>query len=305
MKTIKRLLRLIYINIVLARNGLDTIVTTLHLFRPFRFVIYLNPWNWFRKEPIAPGVALRKSLEELGPIFVKFGQALSTRPDVLPADIAFELSKLQDKVPPFSSETVLSVIDKTFGCSAFELFASFDANPLASASMAQVHAATLKTGEEVVVKVLRPRMREIIELDLSILYFIAQLAERFWSESDRVKPKAIVREFEYHLLEELDLQCEAANAAQLKRNFDKSPLLYVPEIHWNFVRKNILVMERIYGIPVSDVKSLEAHNINYFLPKSFVIVFFMQTCTQAIFLFLPNMLKTHNIFVWILALWAV
>lgn len=284
MKSIKQLLRLIHINIILARNGLDNVVVSIRLFSPLRFIVYLNPWNWFRKDTLTRGQALRKTFEELGPIFIKFGQALSTRPDILPPDIAFELCKLQDRVPPFASNTVLSLIEKAFGRSAFDIFAEFDVECLASASMAQVHAATLKSGEQVVVKVLRPNMRKIIEQDLSILHTIANLADRYWPESKRLKPKEIIREFEHNLFEELDLQREAANASQLRRNFTHSPLLYVPDIFWDYTRENVMVMERIHGIPIADLASLKAHGINIKkLAERGVEIFFTQVFRDCFF----------------------
>ncbi len=262
MKRIKQLLRLFHINYILAKNGLDQVIVSIRLFTPLRFIVYLNPWNWFRREPLTRGEALRKTLEELGPIFIKFGQALSTRPDVLPPDIAVELCKLQDRVPPFASDKALAIIEAAFGRSAFDVFAHFDAQALASASMAQVHAATLESGEDVVVKILRPNMRKIIEQDIAILYTIAGLADRYWPESKRFKPKEIVQEFERTLFDELDLQREAANGGQLRRNFHHSPLLYVPEIYWDYVCDNVLVMERIYGIPVTDIPTLQEYGIN-------------------------------------------
>ncbi|ETO92173.1 ubiquinone biosynthesis regulatory protein kinase UbiB [Legionella oakridgensis] len=262
MKPIKQLVRLLHINYILARNGLDQVIVSIRLFAPLRFIVYLNPWNWFRREKLTRGEALRKTLEELGPIFVKFGQALSTRPDILPVDIALELCKLQDKVPSFASEKALAIIEKAFGQSAFEVFAAFDENVLASASIAQVHAATLKSGEDVVVKILRPGIKKIIEQDLSILHTIANLADRYWSESKRFKPREIVQEFEHNLIDELNLQREAANAGQLRRNFHNSPLLYIPEIYWDYVRDNVMVMERIYGIPVTDIATLREYGVN-------------------------------------------
>lgn len=262
MNSIKQLLRLFQINYILAKNGFDMIVVSIPVFAPLRFIVYFNPWNWFRRKPLTRAEALRKSLEELGPLFVKFGQALSTRPDILPQDIAMELCKLQDDVPSFPSDKALEIIEAAFGRSAFEIFASFDEKVLASASMAQVHAATLKSGEEVVVKILRPNMRVIIEKDLAILRTIAILADRYWPESKHLKPKEIVEEFERSLLDELDLQREAANGGQLRRNFSGSSLLYIPEIYWEYVRENVLVMERIYGIPVSDVVALKQYGIN-------------------------------------------
>ena len=142
MKSIKQLLRIIHINYIFARNGLDNLVVSIRIFAPLRFMVYFNPWNWFRKEPLTRGEALRKSLEELGPIFIKFGQALSTRPDILPEDIAIELSKLQDKVPPFASQKAITILEQAYGASPYEVFAEFNPTALASASMAQVHVAT-------------------------------------------------------------------------------------------------------------------------------------------------------------------
>ncbi|RUR20531.1 ubiquinone biosynthesis regulatory protein kinase UbiB [Legionella sp. km535] len=284
MKSMKQIIRLIHINFILARNGLDNVVVSLRLFAPLRFIVYLNPWNWLRKEKLTRGQALRKTLEELGPIFIKFGQALSTRPDILPEDIAKELSKLQDKVPPFASDIAISMLEQAYGKSPYELFAQFDSNALASASMAQVHAATLKSGEDVVVKILRPNMRRIIEQDISIMYTIARLADRYWPESRRLKPKEIVKEFEHTLLDELDLLREAANGAQLRRNFNNSPLLYIPEIYWDYSRDNILVMERIHGIPVSDVASLRDNQINIKkLAERGVEIFFTQVFRDCFF----------------------
>ncbi|KTC80805.1 ubiquinone biosynthesis regulatory protein kinase UbiB [Legionella cherrii] len=284
MKSIKKLIRLIHINYILAKNGLDNVVVSLRLFAPLRFIVYLNPWNWFRKEHLTHGAALRKSLEELGPIFIKFGQALSTRPDILPPDIALELSKLQDKVPPFPSEQAMAIIEKAYGLSPYEVFAEFDSIPLASASMAQVHAATLKTGEDVIVKVLRPNMRRIIEQDLSIMHTIAKWADRYWPEMRRLKPKEIVTEFEHTLLDELDLLREAANAAQLRRNFENSPILYIPEIYWDYSRTNVMVLERIHGIPVSDINSLQAHGIDIKkLAERGVEIFFTQVFRDCFF----------------------
>ena len=284
MKTLKQFYRLIYINHVLAKNGLDNLIVSIHLFAPLRFITYLNPWNWFRRKSLSRGEALRKTLVTLGPIFIKFGQALSTRPDLLPADIICELSKLQDNVPPFSSKQALSIIESAYGQPASSLFAQFDETALASASIAQVHAATLKSGEDVVVKILRPGMRDIIKKDIGILKTVARLADRYWPESRRFKPQEIVHNFEQNLLDELNLQREAANASQLKRNFENSPLLYIPTIYWDYVQKNILVMERIYGIPVNDVETLKAHQINMEkLAKNGVEIFFTQVFRDCFF----------------------
>ncbi len=284
MKSIKQVGRLLHINYILAKNGLDQVILSLHLFTAFRFIVYLNPWNWFRKNKVTRGEALRKTLEDLGPIFIKFGQALSTRPDILPADIALELCKLQDKVPPFSSEEALKEIALAFGVSAHELFAKFNEQPLACASIAQVHEATLITGESVVVKILRPHIEYVIQQDLNILHTLAKLADRYWPESKRLKPKEIVLEFEHSLLGELDLRLEASNAAKLRRNFNHSNLLYVPEIHWDYVRENILVMERIHGIPVSDISQLKEHQVNFKkLAERGIEIFFTQVFQDCFF----------------------
>ena len=284
MKSANLLLRLLQINRILAQNGLDNLIVELHLFTPFRWVVYLNPWNWFRKNTMTRGEALRKSCEQLGPIFIKFGQALSTRPDILPQDITDELAKLQDHVPPFPSAQALHIIETSFGQSAYDLFEYFEPIALASASMAQVHAAKLKNGDEVVVKILRPNLEKLIQQDIRLLYAIAHLAQRYWSRAARFKPERIVREFEETLMSELDLQREAANACQLKRNFQDSPLLYVPTIYWDYVRKNICVMERIYGIPVTDIAQLNAHGVDIKqLAERGVTLFFTQVFRDCFF----------------------
>ncbi len=284
MKSIKILLRLIQINYILAKNGLDNLVVSIPIFAPLKFIVYFNPWNWFRKKPLTRGEALRKSLEELGPIFIKFGQALSTRPDILPLDIAKELNKLQDNVPPFPSDIALGIIEASFGQSAYQMFAQFDSVALASASIAQVHVASLHSGEEVVVKILRPGMLKIIKQDLSIMHTIARIVDRYWSESKRLKPKEIVQEFERDLINELNLMREAANAAQLRRNFTDSPLLYIPEIYWDYCRENIMVMERIYGIPITDFEELRKRNIDFKkLAERGVEIFFTQVFRDCFF----------------------
>ncbi len=238
-------------------HGLDDIIFTTHLFRPFRFVIYAFPWNWFRRKRKPRAVRMRETLEDLGPVFIKFGQMLSTRRDLLADDIADELQRLQDDVPPFPGDIAQSIIKKAFGKPVSELFKTFDEQPLASASVAQVHAAVLKTGEDVVVKVLRPDILPVIKRDISLLYIIAELAAKYSSQLRRLRPVEVVAEYEKTIIDELDLMREAANASQLRRNFEDSSDLYVPAIHWDFVRKNVLVMERIYGTPIRDITSLQ------------------------------------------------
>jgi ubiquinone biosynthesis protein len=272
------LARLLQIQRALVRHGLDDFVRATHLYRPFRFLVYLSPWTWFQRSiGVTRGERLRLALEELGPIFVKFGQALSTRRDLLPADIADELAKLQDRVPPFDGAIAVASIEKAFGRPIGEIFGSFDPKPLAAASIAQVHIATLKNGGEVVVKILRPGMREIIDLDLEVLHYLAELAQEYWEDSRRLRPIELVREYRKTILDELDLLREAGNAAQLKRNFAGSSLLYVPEVHWDYCRVNIMVMERIHGVIVNDLEELRARGAN--IPKlaeNGVEIFFTQ-----------------------------
>jgi ubiquinone biosynthesis protein len=272
------LARLLQIQRALVRHGLDDFVRATHLYRPFRFLVYLSPWTWFQRSiGVTRGERLRLALEELGPIFVKFGQALSTRRDLLPADIADELAKLQDRVPPFDGVIAVASIEKAFGRPIGEIFGSFESKPLAAASIAQVHVATLKNGGEVVVKILRPGMREVIDLDLEVLHYLAELAQEYWEDSRRLRPIELVREYRKTILDELDLLREAGNAAQLKRNFAGSSLLYVPEVHWDYCRVNIMVMERIHGVIVNDVQELRARGAN--IPKlaeNGVEIFFTQ-----------------------------
>jgi ubiquinone biosynthesis protein len=249
--------RMLRINIVLMRHGLDEIIFATHLFRPVRYLIYLLPWNWFRRKRAPRGERIRRALEDLGPIFIKFGQMLSTRRDLLADDIADDLQKLQDAVPPFPGEKAEQIIEKAFGQPVRELFATFETKPLASASIAQVHAATLRDGTDVVVKVLRPDVMPVIKRDIELLYIIAELAARYSSQLRRLRPLEVVAEYEKTILDELDLLREAANASQLRRNFEGSTDLYVPEIYWDYTRKNILVMERIYGVPIRNVDELK------------------------------------------------
>ena len=270
--------RLLAIQRVLVRHGLDDFVAATHLYRPLLLLLYLLPWNWFPRDRGEPrSVRLRLALEELGPIFVKFGQALSTRPDLLPADIAVELAKLQDQVPPFPGAEARAIVNRAYGRPLEEVFSAFDENALAAASIAQVHAATLRSGQEVVVKVLRPDMTQIIKRDLEVLHALAALAQRYWVEGRRLRPVEVVREYEKTILDELDLMREAANTAQLKRNFAGSPLLYVPEVYWDFCRVNVMVMERIHGVPISDVARLRSLKTNIArLAENGVEIFFTQ-----------------------------
>jgi ubiquinone biosynthesis protein len=272
------LARLLKIQRALVRHRLDEFVRATHLYRPLRYLYYFSPWTWFQRSVGgARGARLRLALEELGPIFVKFGQALSTRRDLLPVDIADELAKLQDRVPPFPGAVAIAMIEKTFGLPLSKIFGTFESAPLAAASIAQVHAATLQNGAEVVVKVLRPGMREVIDLDLEVLDTLAKLADEYWIEARPVRPIEVVREYRKTVTDELDLMREAGNAAQLKRNFAGSPLLYVPQIHWDYCRQNVMVMERIHGIVVSRVEELRARGTDIAkLAENGVEIFFTQ-----------------------------
>jgi ubiquinone biosynthesis protein len=271
------LMRLIHINWVLVHHGLDEIVLKTHLFRPVRFLAIFSPTFWTKKKSAPRGVRIRKALEDLGPIFVKFGQALSTRKDLLADDIADELVKLQDKVPPFSGGIARSMIEKELGMTVIEAFAEFDENPLASASVAQVHTAVLHTGEQVIVKVLRPDVEKRIRSDIALLYELARFAAKFWPDARRLRPIEVVAEFEKTLIDELDLVREAANAAKLRRNFEGSDALYVPEIHWPLTRQKVLVMERIHGIPVGEIEQLRQAGADFkLLAERGVEIFFTQ-----------------------------
>lgn len=284
MKTFRQFYRLFYIFHVASKNSLDVVLLSIPLFKAFKFLSYLNPWNWFRKSHFSRAEAVRVSLEELGPIFIKFGQALSTRPDLFPEDVAQALSQLQDKVASFSSDQAVRKIERALGAPIAVLFAQFEMQPLASASIAQVHAATLHDGRSVVVKVLRPGIKKQIKEDLSLIKRIALMIERYWREIRRYRLVALVEEFEAHLIDELDLQREGANASQLRRNFLHSPLLYVPEILWEYSKNDVLVMERIHGIPISNRANLEAAGIN--IPKLAAVgveIFFTQVFRDSFF----------------------
>jgi ubiquinone biosynthesis protein len=272
------LARLLEIQRVLLRHGLDDFVRATHLYRPLRFVFLLSPGLWLaRRRGVTRGEKLRLALEELGPIFVKFGQAVSTRRDLLPNDIADELAKLQDRVPPFPGNVARASIEAAYGRPVTEVFSEFNETPLAAASIAQVHVARLLTGQEVVVKVLRPGMRDVIERDLEVLYALADLAQRYWPDARRLRPLEVVREYEKTILDELDLMREAANAALLKRNFAGSPLLYVPDVYFDLCRVDVMVMERIHGVPISDMAALRAAGADIpKLARNGVEIFFTQ-----------------------------
>ncbi len=274
----RHLKRLIRINRVLVRYGLDEFIRATHLYRPLRIARLVFPWNWGRRMHDHPrGERIRLALESLGPIFVKFGQILSTRPDLLPVDIAEELAKLQNRVPPFPGAEARALAESAYGRSLDDVFAEFDVEPLAAASVAQVHAARLNDGTEVIVKILRPDMDTIIRRDLEILYILADLAHRYSDEAKRLRPREVVAEYEKTILNELDLIREAGNTALLKRNFAGSELLYVPEVYWDYCRTNVLVLERIRGVPISEVDTLKTAGTDMQkLAENGVEIFFTQ-----------------------------
>ena len=277
MNMLTNIIRLLRIQWVLLHHGLDEIVFKLPILIHLRFLLYLSPWRLFNKQRLSLAVRIRLALEDLGPLFVKFGQSLSTRRDLLPADIADELAKLQDKVPPFPSEQARMMIEKSLGAPVTELFSKFESEPMASASIAQVHAAVLKDGNEVVVKVLRPKIKKQIRRDINLLYLLARTMRRWWPESRNLNPVEVIEEYEKTVINELDLMREAANAAQLRRNFEASHLLYVPQVYWPHCRKDVMVIERIYGISISDIAGLQRAQINLQkLSENGVEIFFTQ-----------------------------
>jgi ubiquinone biosynthesis protein len=270
--------RLIQIHRAIARHGLVDFTRGSSVHGKLRLISALSPWLWLQGASSGSrGLRLRLALEELGPVFVKFGQAISTRRDLLPPDIADELVKLQDRVPPFAGEEARRIAEEALGAPLSTLFGSFETGPLAAASIAQVHAATLADGREVIVKILRPGMREIISRDIEVLYALAELAVRHTTEGARLRPVEIVREYEKTILDELDLMREAANATHLRRNFAGNPMLHVPEVHWDLCRRNVMVMERIRGIPIGDIAKLRELGVDFKrLSENGVAIFFTQ-----------------------------
>ena len=249
--------------------------------------LYLTLFSW-RKFETPRGERLRLALENLGPIFVKFGQLLSTRRDLMPADIADELARLQDRVPPFDSALAEKQIELAFGKKPAELFRLFEREPVASASIAQVHFAVLHDGREVAVKVLRPNMVRVIESDLDLMRIAAGLVERLWADGKRLKPREVVAEFDVYLHDELDLVREAANASQLRRNFApgsaRGELLMVPEMHWDYVSNAVMTMERMKGIPISQIERLKAAGVDLQkLSRDGVEIFFSQVFSDGFF----------------------
>ena len=285
MKSLQILARLFKTHQTLIRYQLDVFFVESDLLKPLRWVFLISPSLWFRKKTkLRKGERLRLALEDLGPLYVKFGQSLSTRPDLLPEDIASELSKLQDKVPPFSGEDAEQEIFNAFGKKPEEIFADFDKEAFASASIAQAHLATLQSGEEVVVKILRPNIWEAIEKDMEILFLFARLLENYSDESKRLKPMEVVKDYQTSVMHELDLLREAANCSQIGRNWEGSEIIKVPKIHKDYCKTNVLVQERINGIPISDVQELKTAGVDLKkLATNGVRIFFTQVFHHNLF----------------------
>ncbi len=279
----RHLLRIIHINRILIKYGLDEFLA------PTPFAPYRKYLRWLALKPHGKpegtkGERLRKALTELGPIFIKFGQMLSTRLDLLPYDIAKELALLQDQVSPFSTEEALDIIQTALNQPLDNLFTSIDTKPLASASIAQVHTATLHDGQSVVIKVIRPNIRKRLKQDIELLYHIVSWFNRYNKHADRINAHQVVQEYEVSLFNEIDLRVEAANTMQLRRNFENNALLYVPEVFWEFTREKVMVQEKISGIPISDVKRLKAAQVDMkVLAHRGVEIFFTQVFRDSFF----------------------
>tara|TARA_B100001063_G_scaffold246940_1_gene288667 strand:+ start:2010 stop:3641 length:1632 start_codon:yes stop_codon:yes gene_type:complete len=296
MMQLKRLLTLIY---VFSKYRLDDFIPVNMLPWYLRIAFYLAPWRF---NPIPKRVPkakrLRLALVALGPIYIKLGQILSTRKDLLSPELATELAKLQDKVPPFKAKTARSIIERSLGESIESVFAEFETEPMASASIAQVHAAKLHSGEDVVVKVIRPNLEKTINKDIAMMMAAAKLVERYAKDGKRLRPVDVIEDYRHTIFGELDLISEAANASQLRRNFNDSDLLYVPEVYWDFCRDNVMVMERIYGTPIGDIDQLIARGTNMkVLAERGVEIFFRQVFKDSFFhadMHPGNIFVAHN-----------
>ncbi|MFT5573948.1 MAG: ubiquinone biosynthesis protein, partial [Cryomorphaceae bacterium] len=281
------LARLWQIRGVIRKHGLVDLLDELEINRSARLAARLLVGN-ASKDVDTRGQRVRLALEDLGPVFVKLGQALSTRPDLLPDEVSLELAKLQDQVPAFSAEQAIEIIKQTYGLEFDSIFESVETEPLASASVAQVHSARLKPGlavagqngevtPDVVIKVIRPGIKRIIDSDLNVMYALAGLVQRHWSRGEQFKPLDIIREYESTIHGELDLRVEAANGGRMGANFEDTDIIYVPRIYWDYTRENVLVMERIFGTSIKDFKALETlgHDLES-LARDGVNVFFKQ-----------------------------
>ena len=279
-----RLARLATIFRTVGRYRLDELIEVERLPALPRYALKLSPWRLSPTPQLNRGERLRRALEDLGPVFIKFGQMLSTRRDLLPEDIADELAKLQDDVPPFPQEQSVAIIEDALGRPVDEIYASFDRTPMASASVAQVHAATLRDGKQVVVKVVRPDIEPVIRQDIALMITLAKLVRKYLPDGKRLRPVEVVSDYELTILDELDLAREAANASQLRRNFEDSTLVYVPEVYWDYTRHNVFTMERISGIPVTDLDTLRAKGTDLkLLGERGVEIFFTQVLRDSFF----------------------
>ncbi|MCP4007905.1 MAG: ubiquinone biosynthesis regulatory protein kinase UbiB [Proteobacteria bacterium] len=281
MRNFKHLLRIAH---TMRRYGLDEVLSHSDSLNRYTWAFKLLPVSRKNVKDLPRGERFRLALEALGPVFIKFGQALSTRPDMLPPDIAEELAKLQDRVPPFSGEEAIKLIEAAYGESVTQRFASFDNQPIAAASVAQVHYASLKTGEKVIIKVLRPDILPLIDRDIALLYRLADLALKYWPDARRLRLDEIVQDYDATIHDELDLMREAANASQLRVNFLNSDLIYVPEVYWDHCQTNVMCMERIDGIPIRDVAAIKAAGIDMKkLGHAGVEIFFTQAFRDGFF----------------------
>ena len=281
--SLRQFLRIWHIGVILKRYRLDKLFNTAQLPAPIRWLrVFIPTDKGFSDSP--RGERLRLALQDLGPVYVKFGQILSTRRDLLPSDIADELALLQDRVPPFPGEEARDIIEKALGKPVDEVFASFDTTPLASASIAQVHPATLHDGREAVVKVVRPGIDKQLRKDIDLLKTIAKLADKFMQNGAKVQPLEVVREFETVVFDELDMQREAANASILRRNFKDSKDLYIPEVYWQWCKQPVMVMERVSGLQVGDIEGLREQGVNLKkLARRSVRIFYTQVFRDNLF----------------------
>ncbi|MFT6903666.1 MAG: ubiquinone biosynthesis protein [Oleiphilaceae bacterium] len=281
---ITKLRRFFTILWVISRYRLDEFIPVSQLPLPIKILLSFAPWHIFPKPTIDRGERLRLALETLGPIFIKFGQILSTRRDLLPDDMADSLKQLQDNVQAFSGEHAKKLIESALNRKVDQVFACFSVEPLATASVAQVHAAQLYNGKEVIVKVIRPGIEKTINKDIKLMMLFANWLERFWADGKRLHPVQLVEDYEKTIYDELDLQREAANASQIRRNFLDSDLIYIPEIFWDYTNQDVLVMERVYGIPVADIDALKAAGVNLkALAERGVEIFFTQVFRDSFF----------------------
>ncbi|PJE78111.1 putative protein kinase UbiB [invertebrate metagenome] len=276
--------RLFHIIAAIARYRLDNLVDLNRLPGSLRFLMRLLPWRYFIRNNAPRALRLRLFMEALGPIYIKFGQILSTRRDLLPDDISRELARLQDQVPPFPTERAVAIIEKSLGQPVTEVFERFDHEPLASASVAQVHSARLRNSDEVVVKVVRPGIEKTIRKDIKLMFFCARLLVRLFRDARRLRLVEVVRDYENTIMDELDLLREAANGSQLRRNFLDGQLLFVPKVHWDLCRSQVMVLERIYGVPVADMDALREQGVDMKkLAERGVEIFFTQVFRDCFF----------------------